>query len=144
VVTVRTAVLLMIASFLSVASGCAPSEPRTSRDVSGAEVEVNPPKTENFLEKVNAIPPGTPSATVRKQLGNPDEVRPGFIDARPEPGAAEQLSDLAVPGTRYEDWIYKRGDSHYHVFFTRGTRGGDAGWEVLTVRSADKDAVDAR
>src|SRR5688572_18732152 len=134
------AVASTILALLSLAPGCAPSEPRSSRDTAGARVEVNPPKTEKFLEKVNAVKPGTPARIVRRDLGEPDELRRGLVDARPEPGAAEQLIDLAPAGTRYEQWVYKRGDSHYHVFFTRGTRGGDVDWEVLAVRSAPRDA----
>ena len=134
----RNAVLI-IACLLVI--GCRPTE---SRDVAGARVEANPPKTEKFLEKVNAIRPGTPAATVRKELGDPDELRRGFVESRPEPGPAEHVAGLAPVGTRYEQWVYKRGDSHYHVFFTRGTRGGDVDWEVLAVRSAPRDAVESR
>ena len=132
----RNAVLI-IACLLVI--GCRPTE---SRDVAGARVEANPPKTEKFLEKVNAIRPGTPAATVRKELGDPDELRQGLVESRPEPGPAEHLVGLAPVGTQYEQWVYKRGDSHYHVFFTRGTRGGDVDWEVLTVRSTPKSAVE--
>lgn len=128
----------LVITLLGIAAGCGPRE---SRDVAGARVEVNPPKTDDFLTKVNAVEPGTPMAGVREALGGPDEVRRGFVDARPEPGPAEQLADVAEPGTRYEQWVYKRGDSHYHVFFTRGARGGDVDWEVLTVRSTPKEAV---
>jgi hypothetical protein len=137
---VRTRGLLAVALIGStvLGIGCGPHE---SRDVAGARVEMNPPKTEDFLTKVNAVQPGTPMATVRKELGNPDEVRQGLIDARPEPGPAEKLAELSPVGTRYEQWVYKRGDSHYHVFFTRGTKGGTVDWEVLTVRSMPKDAV---
>jgi hypothetical protein len=124
--------------FLSLAFGCRPHE---SRDIAGARVEVNPPKTEEFLTKVNAIQPGTRREVVRKELGDPDEIRQGFIQTRPEPGPAENLMDLAPANTRYEQWVYKRGDSHYHVFFTRGTRGGNVDWEVLVVKSMPKDAV---
>ena len=115
--------------------------PRESRDVAGARVEVNPPKTEDFLTKVNAVEPGTRMPLVREALGEPDEIRRNSIQIRPEPGPAEELVDLAAPGTRYEQWVYKRGDSHFHVFFTRGVRGGDIDWEVLTVRSMPKEAV---
>ena len=123
---------------LTLMFGCGPRE---SRDVSGARVEVNPPKTENFLEKVNSIEPGTPQPLVQRQLGRPDELRRGFIDPQPEPGPAADLVDVAPVGTRYEHWVYKRGDSHYHVFFARGTRGGDVGMEVIAVRSTPSDAV---
>ena len=128
-------------TLLGLLASCGPRESRTSRDVAGARVEVNPPKTEDFLTKVNAVRPGTPQATVREELGRPDEVRRGLVDARPEPGPAELLADVAAPGTRYEQWVYKRGDSHYHVFFTRGSRGGDREWEVAAVRSTPRDAV---
>ena len=121
-----------------IVAGCGPRE---SRDVAGARTEINPPKTEDFLTKVNAIQPGTRAGVVRKELGEPDELRRGFIDRRPEPGPAADLMDLAPANTRYEQWIYKRGDSHYHVFFTRGTHGGDVDWEVLVVKSTPKDAI---
>ena len=131
---------LVLLTFGSALTGCGPRE---SRDTAGAKVEINPPKTDKFLERVNAIKPGTEAAVVRDELGDPDERRVGIVEVRPEPGAAEDLIDFAPAGTRYQDWVYKRGDSHYHVFFTRGTRGGDVDWEVLTVRSAPRDAVDA-
>jgi hypothetical protein len=136
--------LLKSALAISVATSCAAlggCGPRESRDVAGARVEVNRPKTDDFLTKVNAVQPGTRRAAVREALGDPDERRTDYVHARPEPGPAEELLDVAAAGTRYEQWVYKRGDSHYHVFFTRGTRGGDADWEVLTVRSMPKDAV---
>jgi hypothetical protein len=123
---------------LCMIGGCAPQK---SRDMAGARVEMNPPKTEQFVTKVDAIRPGTPMQTVREQLGAPDEFRQGSVNARPEPGPTEALTTLAPAGTRYEHWIYKRGDSHYHVFFTRGARGGDVEWEVLAVRSSRKDEV---
>ena len=120
-------------------AGCGSHE---SRDVAGARVESNPPKTENFLVKVNAIQPGTRQDVVRRELGEPDEVRDGVIDAHADRGPGERLVDAAPVGTRYREWVYKRGDSHYHVFFTRGTRGGTIDWEVLTVRSTPKTAVE--
>jgi hypothetical protein len=127
-----------IALASGIGGGCRPHE---SRDIAGARTEINPPKTEDFLTKVNAIQPGTRQGVVRHELGEPDELRRGFVEARPAPGPAADLIDLAPANTRYEQWIYKRGDSHYHVFFIRGTRGGEVDWEVLTVRSTPKDAV---
>ena len=133
--------LLLMFLFAALASaGCGPRE---SRDMAGARVEVNPPKTGKFLEKVNAIKPGTPAATVRDELGTPDERRRGLVEVRAEPGPAEELNDFAPVGTRYEQWVYERGDSDFHVFFTRGARGGDVDWEVLTVRSVPRDSVDS-
>src|SRR5688572_32730442 len=79
------------------AAGCGPRESRESRDVAGSRVEVNPPKTENFLTKVNAVRPGTPQVAVRDELGRPDEIRHGVLSVRPEPGPAELLSDVAAP-----------------------------------------------
>lgn len=133
--------LVLVLSSACVCLALAACGPRESRDAAGARVELNPPKTERFLEKVNAIAPGTRMAVVREELGQPDELRRGMVERRAEPGPAETLIEQAPAGTRYEQWVYKRGDSHYHVFFTRGTRGGDVDWEVLTVRSMPKDAV---
>jgi hypothetical protein len=129
----------IVAVLVLVLAGCGSHE---SRDVAGARVESNAPKTENFLVKVNAIQPGTRQDVVRRELGEPDEVREGVIDVHPDRGPGERLIDAAPPGTRYREWIYKRGDSHFHVFFTRGTRGGDVDWETLAVRSMPKTAVE--
>ncbi|CAA9410500.1 MAG: hypothetical protein AVDCRST_MAG64-2293 [uncultured Phycisphaerae bacterium] len=136
----RLSLPLLLLSF-TLASGCGPREPRESRDVAGARVEVNPPNSEAFVKKVNSVQPGTPKAAVVEALGEPDERRVGTVNATPEPGPTERLAELATPGTQYEQWVYKRGDSHYHVFFTRAPRGSRAGAEVLTVKSMPKDAV---
>jgi hypothetical protein len=128
-----------IAGLLLAPAGCGSHE---SRDVAGARVESNTPKTENFLVKVNAIQPGTRQDVVRRELGEPDAVREGVIDVHPDRGPGERLIDAAPAGTRYREWVYKRGDSHFHVFFTRGTRGGDVDWETLAVRSMPKTAVE--
>lgn len=134
----KSSSLALLACVMLSLCGCRPTE---SRDVAGARVEMNPPKTEDFLTRVDAIHPGTALHVVREELGDPDEIRHGLVHARPEPGPAEALIDHASAGTRFEQWVYKRGDSHYHVFFTRGARGGDVEWEVLTVRSTPKNAV---
>ena len=134
--TLCTRTLLVAIAVL--AAGCGPRE---SRDRAGARVEANPPKTENFLTKVNAIRPGTPMPLVREELGRPDEIRHNRVAIRPEPGPAENLLEVAPAGTRYQHWVYKRGDSHFHVFFTRGARGGDVDWEVVAVRSTPKAEV---
>jgi hypothetical protein len=128
----------LVAVALLAAAGCGPRE---SRDRAGARVEANPPKTEGFLTKVNAIRPGTPMPLVREELGKPDEVRHGRVAVRPEPGPAENLTRVVPAGTPYEHWVYKRGDSHFHVFFARGTRGGDVDWEVVAVRSTPEVEV---
>jgi hypothetical protein len=134
--------IVAIASFLFVTfllAGCGSHE---SRDISGARTEINPPKTDNFVAKVDAIQPGTRMEVVRHNLGTPDEVREGVVQLHPERGPAEELVTKAPAGTGYREWVYKRGDSHYHVFFTRGTRGGDVDWEVLAVRSMPKNTVE--
>jgi hypothetical protein len=137
---VRNVVVVLSGLMLAFAAGCGSHE---SRDVSGARVESNPPKTENFVVKVNAIQPGTRQDVVRRELGEPDSIRDGVVEVHPYRGPAERLIDVAPAGTRYHDWVYKRGDSHYHVFFTRGPRAtGDDDWEVLAVRSTPKNAVE--
>jgi hypothetical protein len=116
-----------------------------TRDASGARVEAfNPPKTEQFLKKADAIKPGTPMSVVERELGSPTQRRLGTVNPRQlqQPDSATgTLADLAPVGTRYAEWVYKRGDSHFHVFFTHGVTGDSPDWQVLTVRSVPKDAV---
>jgi hypothetical protein len=111
------------------------------RDLSAINDTLNPPKTEAFLKTVNSIQPGTRRPAVRRHLGYPDEVYKGAITGRAGRGPSETLIDLAPAGTPYEQWIYRRGDSHFHVFFIRGTSGGNLDWEVLVVKSVPKEAV---
>ncbi len=130
--------LLASMLFLSIACG---NQSQSSRDVAGTRVESNLPKTEQFVKKADAIKPGTTITTVRSELGRPDEIRHGVVQEQPNPDAAEELIDKAPAGTRFEHWVYKRGDSHFHVFFTRAGQGGQDDWRVLTVRSTPKNAV---
>ena len=118
--------------------GC---ESQRTRDLDAVHATLHPPKTEEFLKTINSIQPGTRRPVVRRSLGYPDEVYKGAITGRGERGPSESLIDLAPAGTPYEQWLYRRGDSHFHIFFTRGTRGGNPDWEVLTVKSMSADAV---
>lgn len=98
--------------------------------------------TSNWMKSVNSIKPGTTMGAVRKKLGRPDSKREGETPLRPYPpiGSPEGVLGTLPAETRYEQWIYKRGDSHYHVFFAR-TATEPHKWEVIAVRSAPVDAV---
>src|SRR5687768_14282527 len=102
----------------------------------------NRPPSEKWLKSVNSIKPGTKMDAVRHEIGRPDEKREGETPVRPYPpiGSPEGVLGTLPPETKYEQWIYRRGDSHYHVFFTR-TSDDPAKWEVIAVRSAAADAV---
>lgn len=138
----RRQLLVALTGFAVLGASCTSTQ---TRDAAGAKVEAfNPPKTEQFVKKVDAIKPGTSMAVVQNELGSPTQRRLGTVEAKSlqQPDAATgTLADLAPVGTRYADWVYKRGDSHYHVFFTHGVTGDSPDWQVLTVRSVPKDAV---
>ena len=98
--------------------------------------------TSAWMKSVNSIKPGTTMDGVRHQLGRPDTKRQGETPLRPYPptGSPEGVLGTLPPETRYEQWIYKRGDSRYHVFFAR-TATEPHKWEVIAVRSAPASAV---
>jgi hypothetical protein len=89
------------------------------------------------MKTINGIEPGTAMEKVRARLGEPNVTRGGTAPMRPAPpaGSPEGVLVTVPTGVRYREWIYKRGDSNYHVFFTP-TVGKLGQWEVLAVRSA--------
>ena len=98
--------------------------------------------TSEWMKSVNSIKPGTRMDPVRKALGRPDEKKTGETPIRPYPptGSPEGVLGTLPPDTKYEQWIYKRGDSRYHVFFARRNIEPYT-WEVIAVRSVPADAV---
>jgi hypothetical protein len=98
--------------------------------------------TSDWMKSVNSIKSGTTMDRVRDRLGDPAEKRHGETPVRPYPpvGSPEGVLGTLPPNTQYEQWIYKRGDSLYHVFFAR-TRTEPRQWEVIAVRSAPETAV---
>ena len=96
--------------------------------------------TSNFMKSVNSIRPGTARGVVRDELGEPDEKRDGIVRVPMPPGPTENLLAVAPAGTQYQHWIYKHGDSHFHVFFTPSVRR-PGGWDVAQVRSTPKTMV---
>ena len=98
--------------------------------------------TGDFMKTINGIETGTDMGKVRKRLGDPDERHAGRGPVRPAPplGSPEGVLVTVPSGVKYRQWIYKRGDSHYHVFFTP-TVAKPGKWEVLAVRSAPASKV---
>jgi len=98
--------------------------------------------TSDWMKSVNSIKPGNTMDAVRHKLGRPDSKRTGETPLRPHPPAGSPQGVLStLPSeTRYEQWIYKRGDSHYHVFFARTTTEPRK-WEVIAVRSSPATEV---
>ena len=98
--------------------------------------------TSDWMKSVNSIKPGTSMDGVRHKIGRPDEKRSGETPIRPYPpvGSPQGVLGTLPPETKYEQWIYKRGDSHFHVFFAR-TRLEPHKWEVIAVRSAPATEV---
>ena len=98
--------------------------------------------TSKWMKSVNSIKPGATKDSVRHALGRPDRKKLGETPLRPYPvaGAPEGVLSTLPSDTQYEQWIYKRGDSRYHVFFARRTVEPHT-WEVIAVRSAPAAAV---
>jgi hypothetical protein len=98
--------------------------------------------TSNFMKTVNGIDTGTPLDGVRKKLGQPDVKREGEAPVRPVPpvGSPEGVLVTLPRGAKYQQWIYHRGDSNYHVFSVP-TADKPGHWEVLAVRSAPASKV---
>jgi hypothetical protein len=98
--------------------------------------------TSNFMKTVNSIETGTPLERVRQKLGSPDVRREGEAPVRPLPpvGSPEGVLVTLPRGVKYRQWIYRRGDSNYHVFSVP-TVDKPGHWEVLAVRSAPASKV---
>ena len=90
----------------------------------------NDSSTGNFGTKINQIRPGTSQAVVRRELGRPDERKPGVAGAQP---TGPQPPVTIAAGGRYEQWVYRRGDTEYHVFMGPATNGRTGEWAVHAV-----------
>src|SRR5690349_171949 len=91
--------------------------------------------TGHFMKSVDSIRPGTPMSAVRESLGNPDETHSGAMPALPPPGGLESAAGLIPPGAKYQDWVYKHGDSRFHVIFGHTVVQSRDKWEVVSVKS---------
>ena len=90
----------------------------------------------SFGTKVNQIRPGASKAVVQRELGKPDEKKLGVAGAQP---TGPQPPVTVRAGSRYEQWIYRRGDTEYHVFMGPSTsRAGQ--WEVHAVSANPRKA----
>jgi len=99
--------------------------------------------TSDWMKSINSIKPGTEMSKVKDKLGAPDSKRQGETPIIPSPpvGSPEGVLNTLPPDTKYEHWIYRRGDSHYHVLFQR-TATDPHKWEVVAVRSTPSTEVD--
>ena len=122
-----TSIALLLSVCLVLGAGCAHRNRGTSQ----------------WMKSVNSVKPGNTPGEVRSHLGAPDVKRRGETPIRPYPPTGSPRGVLATlpPDTEYEQWIYKRGDSRFHVFFTK-TRTEPRKWEVISVRSAPESAVE--
>src|SRR3954447_16122666 len=91
----------------------------------------------DFRRKADQMQAGTSKNEVLKALGKPDEKRLGVAGMQ-RPGPQPPLTVNA--GSRYEEWIYVRGDSEYHVFMgPSATNPGQ--WEVHSISANPRGAV---
>jgi hypothetical protein len=88
----------------------------------------SPQTLSDFQKKVNQIQTGTPKGDVIRAIGKPDQNIKGVAGVQlpgPQPPATINA------GSRYEHWIYVRGDSEYHIFMGGSTT--DPGrWVVMS------------
>ena len=91
----------------------------------------------DFSRRANQVQAGTPKAEVLKALGKPDEKHSGVAGV-PRVGAQPPMKINA--GSRYEEWVYRRGESEYHVFMGPSTVN-PGHWEVLSVSGNPRGAV---
>ncbi len=111
--TLRAVTLAVVLVVLVVAAGCS-----GNRDSTG-----------DFGTKINQVRPGASKAVVQRELGRPDEKKLGVAGAQP---TGPQPPVTVRAGSRYEQWIYRRGDTEYHVFMGPSTKGPGV-WEVHAV-----------
>ena len=124
--TRSSVVLVTVLLAIAGAGGCSHSKAASSK----------------WMKSVNSIKPGATMDAVRDALGHPDRKREGETPVRPYPpiGSPEGVLGTLPPETKYEQWIYHRGDSRYHVFFAKRAIEPYK-WEVIAVRSAPDDVV---
>jgi hypothetical protein len=91
----------------------------------------------DFSRKANQVQAGTPKSEVLKALGTPDKKNFGVAGA-PRVGAQPPVTINA--GSRFEEWIYLKGDTEYHVFMGPSVKN-PGHWEVQSVSANPRGAV---
>ena len=90
--------------------------------------------TSDFGTRINQIRPGASEDVVERELGRPDEKKRGVAGAQP---TGPQPPVTVDAGRRNEQWVYRRGDTEYHVFMGPSLRRSGE----LEVRSVSANPV---
>jgi hypothetical protein len=92
-------------------------------------------------ERFFAVKPGVVREEVEAQLGPPDERQEMTIPEEPFFGPGEGLSVILEPGAPYEEWVYRRAEMDYYVWFSAPPGDPAGAWEVVLTASYPADAV---
>jgi hypothetical protein len=92
-------------------------------------------------ERFFAVKPGVVREEVETRLGPPDERQEMTIPEEPFFGPGEGLSVILEPGAPYEEWVYRRAEMDYYVWFSAPPGDPAGAWEVVLTASYPADAV---
>jgi hypothetical protein len=94
-----------------------------------------------WQERFSAIESGASRGEVETQLGPPDARQELTLPSEPFFGPGEGLAAILEPGAPYEEWVYRRAEIGYYVWFS-APPGDPAGtWGVVLAASYPADAV---
>jgi hypothetical protein len=92
-------------------------------------------------ERFSAIEPGASREAVESQLGPPDARQELTLPSEPFFGPGEGLAAILEPGAPYEEWIYRRAEIDYYVWFSAPPGDPAGAWGVVLAASYPADAV---
>jgi hypothetical protein len=87
-----------------------------------------------FARSADKVSTGATKDQVRSKLGEPDGRRPHMSRGVNHQNTPE-LSKVLPPGTPYETWIYRRGNTDYLFYFASGSNAPVEQWKLVARRA---------
>jgi hypothetical protein len=88
-----------------------------------------------FARSFDSVSTGASKNRVRAALGEPDNRVQRSRLGTASPNSPPELDRALPPGTPYEIWIYRRGQTDYRVYFASGSGAPVEDWKLIARRS---------
>jgi hypothetical protein len=88
-----------------------------------------------FAQSFDAVSTGASKDQVRARLGEADNRVPHVMrGGHPTTTPPELVKALPV-NTPYEEWVYRRGQTDYYLYFSSGSNAPREDWKLVTRRT---------
>ncbi|HEX4793520.1 MAG TPA: hypothetical protein VH370_06995 [Humisphaera sp.] len=88
-----------------------------------------------FAHSFDAVSTGATKNQVRAALGEADNRVTRALRGVHAGNAPPELVKALPPGTPYEVWVYRRGETDYYMYFSSGSGAPVEDWKLVARRS---------